>query len=359
VVLAAEQTVSRPPLADRSIAEALLRLPDFDLRSRPDLLESLDRYLQANVGTTRYFQLLRQFDLQERSDELLDLALTRQGTTPGTWAAETLVTFGKRDRLERAMMSNNKVRSVAAVHALAAIGDEDARTVLSRTLVNPELSAEALNAIATVLARHPKGEQLLAETVAAGKLPLQVTFTAANLLHVSKNLAHRAIADRYLPLPQTKSGKPLPPLTLLVKRSGNTVKGRDIFFGKGECATCHQVAKEGKVVGPDLTEIGSKLARQALYSAVLDPNAGISHNYENHEVETLDGKIETGILLSHNDAQIEIRNAQGVIRSFPTPQIESVRKLQISLMPGGIQEKLTAAELVDLIEYLCSLKASP
>ena len=67
--LSAEQPGASVSLADRSVAEALLRLPDFDLQSRPDLLEKVDRYLRANQGTTRYFQIVRQFELKDRSDE--------------------------------------------------------------------------------------------------------------------------------------------------------------------------------------------------------------------------------------------------------------------------------------------------
>ena len=361
VLLSGMQSSAEPvgnafPLADGSIAETLLRLPDFDLQSRPDLLQSLDRYLRSNLGTTRYFQLVRQFELQDRSDELLNLALTRVGTTPGTWAAETLVTFGKRNQIEQAVLSPQTDRSVAAVRAIGSVGDVDAHTFLTQALLGAELSPETLTAIATALARQPQGEQFLAETVVADKLPAQLSFTVANLLHISQNPAHRGIATQHLPLPKTKSGKPLPPLKELVKRSGDPVAGRTLFFSKAQCATCHRVTEEGKFVGPDLTEIGSKLSKQVLYTSILDPSAAISHNYENHELLSLDGKIETGILLSRSEAKIEIKNAEGIVRSFPASEIESLRKLPISLMPAGIEKQLTAEELVDLVEYLLSLK---
>ena len=351
-----ESVATAFPLDDASVAEALLRLPEFDLRSRPDLLNNLDRYLKKNRGTTRYFQLVRQFDLQERSDELLELALARQGTTPGAWAAETLVSFGQRDRLERGVKSEDKDRSVAAIRALANVGDTQAQTFLQQTLFQTELSPEALAATATALAGWPQGERFLAETVAAGKLPPRLHFTVANLLHASAQQNHREIAIRFLPLPATKGGAPLPPLHRLVKRSGDAAKGRELFFSKAECGNCHRVAEAGKAVGPELTGIGDKLARQALYTAILDPSAGISHNYENHELVTLDGKIETGILLSQGDERIELKNAEGIVRSFPAAEVESLRPLQTSLMPAGIEEKLTAEELIDLVEYLSRLK---
>ena len=352
----AEKSRRNIPLDDASVAETLLRLPGFDLRSRPDLLTQLDRYLKHNQGTTRYFQLVRQFDLQERSDELLELALTRAGTTTGTWAAETLVRFGNRDRLELAVQSRDRDRAVAAVKTLASVGDKQARTFLQQTLLKNRISPEALNATANALARTPQGEQFLVSTVASGKLPSPLRFTVANLLHASTVADHREIAKQHLPLPATKNGTPLPPLHLLVQKSGNAAKGRTLFFTKAECATCHRVSGEGKTVGPELTRIGEKLAKQAIYTAILDPSAAISHNYENHEVITDDGRVETGILLSASDEKIEIKNSEGIVRSFDTSSLESFRPLSTSLMPAGIEEKLTTAELIDLVEYLAQLK---
>ncbi len=131
-----------------------------------------------------------------------------------------------------------------------------------------------------------------------------------------------------------------------------------IFRTKGTCAACHKVSGDGKEVGPDLSEIGSKLSKEALYVSILDPDAGISHNYENYELLTQEGQIETGLLLSRGRGQIEIKNAEGVVRSFPAARIESIRQLKISLMPKGLQSKLSEEELVDLVAYLASLKST-
>ena len=85
------------------------------------------------------------------------------------------------------------------------------------------------------------------------------------------------------------------------------------------------------------------------------PNVCI-HNYENHEVVTFDGKIETGILLSRDATGTTLKNAEGIVRAFPNSEIESFRTLPLSLMPDGIEKKLTVEELVDLVQYLASLK---
>ncbi|MEC8337294.1 MAG: hypothetical protein VXZ84_04055, partial [Planctomycetota bacterium] len=168
-------------LADGSVAEALLRLPDFDLPSRPDLMEKLDRYLRANQGTTRYFQLVRQFELTTRSNELLTLAISRPDTTAGTWAAETLVRFGKREMLEQAVQRAEIDQAIAAVRAIANIGDTDAYAFFTLKLKNDETPFEIRHVIATALADQPKGEQFLADWVAAENCPPQLAFTVGNI----------------------------------------------------------------------------------------------------------------------------------------------------------------------------------
>ena len=319
-------------------------------------MEKLDRYLRANQGTTRYFQLVRQFELTTRSDELLALALSRPNTTAGTWAAETLVRFGKREMLEQAVQRAEIDQAIAAVRAIANIGDADAYAFFTAKLTNDETVFEIRHAIANALADQPKGEQFLADWVAADNFPPQLAYTVGNILHSSQNEGHRNIAARHLPRPETSGGKPLPPLKELVGRRGSRERGRDLFFSKAQCASCHQVSREGKPIGPDLTEIGSKLSRVVLYTSILDPSAAISHNYENHEVVTVDGKIETGILLSRDASETTLKNAEGIVRSFPNTEIESFRTLPVSLMPDGIEKKLTVEELVNLVQYLASLK---
>lgn len=38
---------------------------------------------------------------------------------------------------------------------------------------------------------------------------------------------------------------------------GNVATGRGIFFGKGECASCHMIRGQGGFLGPDLSDIGA------------------------------------------------------------------------------------------------------
>jgi putative heme-binding domain-containing protein len=141
-----------------------------------------------------------------------------------------------------------------------------------------------------------------------------------------------------------------------VKCKGDVAKGQDVFVKAGTCIKCHKVKGEGKDVGPDLTEIGSKLSKEAMYVSILDPSAGISHNYETYTLLLEDGTVLSGILVSDTDTQVEIKTAEAIIRKVPQEEVSQMKKLTTSIMPADLQKNLTAESLVDLVEYLTTLK---
>jgi putative heme-binding domain-containing protein len=142
----------------------------------------------------------------------------------------------------------------------------------------------------------------------------------------------------------------------LVRRSGDAVRGKELFAGIGTCAKCHKVKGEGKEVGPDLSEIGTKLSKEALYVSILDPNAGVSVNYETWLARTLDGTVLSGLLISQTDEAVELKTAEAIVHKLQRDDIEALKKQATSLMPADLQKQLRAQDLVDIVEYLTTLK---
>ena len=110
----------------------------------------------------------------------------------------------------------------------------------------------------------------------------EVRFVAGSALRSNRKEEIRQAANELFPSPKSLGKDALPPLAELLKSKGDAVSGEKVFKTTGTCANCHQVKGQGKVVGPDLTEIGSKLTREAMFVSVLDPSAGISHNFESY-----------------------------------------------------------------------------
>jgi putative heme-binding domain-containing protein len=131
-----------------------------------------------------------------------------------------------------------------------------------------------------------------------------------------------------------------------------------VFAGAGTCGKCHVVNGAGKAVGPDLSGIGAKLSRPALYEAILAPSAAISHNYETWTALREDGRSVTGLLVSKSDTELVIRGADGIDVAIPAGEIEELIKQPVSLMPADLAATLSADELVNLVAWLETLRTT-
>ena len=115
---------------------------------------------------------------------------------------------------------------------------------------------------------------------------------------------------------------------------------------------------EGKSVGPNLSGIGAKLSRPALYESILAPSAAISHNYETWVAQLADGRSVSGLLISRTPEEVVIRGPDGIDVKAVAKDVEELVKQPVSLMPADLAATLSADELVDLIAWLETLKAA-
>ena len=166
----------------------------------------------------------------------------------------------------------------------------------------------------------------------------------------------RAAAVKLFPLPPGKDAKPLPSLSELARLRGNVDHGRKMFGTTGKCNTCHIINGEGKEVGPNLSEIGAKLSKQALFESIIFPSAGISHNYESWTLVLHDGTTQTGIIISEDSEKLSLKGNDAIVRSFPLKDIDERTKQKISLMPADLAKQLSVEEMADVVEYLATLK---
>ena len=139
---------------------------------------------------------------------------------------------------------------------------------------------------------------------------------------------------------------------------GDPVRGRQVFFETSgvSCKNCHRIQKDGKEVGPDLTAIGKKLTRSQLLESILEPSKLIEPKYVTYLAETDDGRILAGLLLSKDDDEVVLKDAQDKVSRIPTQKIEQLVPQRQSLMPDLLFRDMTAQQVADLLAYLSSLK---
>jgi putative heme-binding domain-containing protein len=140
------------------------------------------------------------------------------------------------------------------------------------------------------------------------------------------------------------------------RAQGDAQRGAAIFRRMDlSCMTCHSVGGEGGNIGPDLNSIGSGQPLDFIIGAVLAPNREVKENYEAVEVTTKDGESYTGYRVRGEENEVVLRDAaQNQILRFRRDNVKSVTN-RGSVMPPGLVDHLTRAELRDLFSYLSGL----
>ena len=138
---------------------------------------------------------------------------------------------------------------------------------------------------------------------------------------------------------------------------GNAANGAKVYARQSPgCITCHVVNGQGTDFGPNLSEIGSKLGKDAILEAILDPSVGISFGYEAFNVVLKNGDEAYGLIVSETADDISLKAVGGVVTRFKKSEIASRQPSKLSIMPAGLQQAMTTQEFVGLVEFLASLK---
>ena len=139
--------------------------------------------------------------------------------------------------------------------------------------------------------------------------------------------------------------------------AGNAASGRSIFSGKGACVSCHRVNGVGSRTGPDLSEIGRVRHSTDIERAILDPDAQIAPSNRFVRMVTRDGTSLSGRLLNQDTFTIQLIDSKEQLRSFARDSLKELTFLDRSPMPP-YRDKLSAAEIADLVSYLVSLQGA-
>ena len=64
----------------------------------------------------------------------------------------------------------------------------------------------------------------------------------------------------------------------------------------------------------------------------------------------------SGLKISDSDSEVQIRDAEGVTHRIKREAIEGLKQQEISLMPADLHKNLTAQQLVDVVQFMKTLK---
>ena len=129
------------------------------------------------------------------------------------------------------------------------------------------------------------------------------------------------------------------------------------MFTASLCITCHNMRGEGGVVGPDLTQLGTRFSYKDMLEAIIEPSKTISDQYAATVFYLKDGGSVVGRLMNQDAGKYYISQnpfTPQTLREIPKKDVVRTRLSEISVMIPGLINQLNPAELKDLLAYLKS-----
>ena len=137
-----------------------------------------------------------------------------------------------------------------------------------------------------------------------------------------------------------------------VSKGRNFSQGKDAAY-TGLCLMCHRMGDEGGSVGPDLTAVASRYARQTILESILEPSKVISDQYANTDITLHNGSVLAGRIMSETDDKILLRPSMLApdMTELSKADIKSREFSKVSPMMPGLVNTLTKEEILDLLAY--------
>jgi putative membrane-bound dehydrogenase-like protein len=333
----------------------LTHLDPSYIRHSPLAMKTLQEVLSNIRGTEEYVEMVQRFELKEENPRLLQLALAESDNNLGRNAATTLLKQGGAQLARKILQGKDEASTLKMLTAIRGIGSKESLLLLEEVTFDPSFPLAIRREAAGAIGRSYGGEVRVLELLRKNKFPENLKASAVSGVSNTWRQDIRAEAASYLDSKDKENTeKDLPPMKELVVLEGNRDDGLMIF--KKNCAICHQVRDMGTDFGPNLSEIGDKLSKEAQYISILHPDAGISFGFEGYKITMKDGSILGGIIESKTETDIDLKMPNGNTMSIKTSDVASLEQLENSMMPAGFQNSMSTQELVDLVAYLSSLK---
>ena len=137
-------------------------------------------------------------------------------------------------------------------------------------------------------------------------------------------------------------------------KARNFKRGEELFIAV-KCASCHTMKGEGGSIGPDLTQLGTRFSKRDMLEAIIQPSKVISDQYESKVFNLKDGSSVLGRLMSEDDNSYIISQnpyAPQVTKTIPKKDVKDIKRSEVSIMPPGTLNTMSADEVRDIMAYL-------
>ncbi len=206
------------------------------------------------------------------------------------------------------------------------------------------------------LAGSPEGKDLILKQVRTGTLYTRILIQPGLEDRLMLNANSRQQAEfRQLtvtlsPIDETREVLIKDRLARLDVSAGG---GRQIFTQN--CSPCHQINKEGGMIGPQLDGIGS-WGSKALATKILDPNRNISEAFRTYTIKLKNGSVKNGLFRREEAASLVYANTAGEEFFIAKKDIVENQPSKFTLMPDHFGQTIPQDQFNQLMGYLLSIR---
>ena len=138
---------------------------------------------------------------------------------------------------------------------------------------------------------------------------------------------------------------------------GDADRGRELFAGKGDCASCHRVGAAGPRFAPDLSDVGAIRTAATLKRVLEDPSDALLPINRPVRAVTRDGRVIVGRRLNEDTFTVQLVDKDEQLISLEKSRLREYSVSTEATMPS-YAKTLTDGERGDLVAYLLSLKGT-
>ncbi|AWV97601.1 PVC-type heme-binding CxxCH protein [Arcticibacterium luteifluviistationis] len=317
-----------------------------DLTAYPKLKEEVDAFV-GNLGNEDFLDIVDKFELKGQREGLIRILRKDTELSNIQDAANTFFKFYGIDEVKNICLDLDITKAKNAIERFGTV-DSKPMTDLMISIFQDEKLDLGLRQEAMRAMNGWDSESKLWELIQEDKVPADVMDIAKHHMERTWHQDIRAKANEFF------GGEDAVKVDVkaLLTKSGSVEEGKKVF--DIYCTSCHLVNGVGVDFGPGLSQIGSKLTKEGLYNAILNPSEGMGFGYETQEIVMKDGTSFQAIVTSKTEDDLNIKMlGQSETTKYNLKEVKSIKQLDVSLMPKyPFEEK----ELVDLVSYLSSLK---
>jgi len=290
--------------------------------------------------------------------EIAGQSAAEPGTREQALQLLTLGTFAPaRDPLLAALAPANPGSvQLAAVRALAGFADPSVPDLLLErwTAATPSVRGEMIEALMARVERIPRLLTAIEQGVVGGA-QLPPSRRGQLLRHADPAIRARA---RVL-----FAGEPVSPRAEVIASYQPALKGtpspdRGARVFERECASCHRVGGRGATVGPSLETIRHHTPQQVLAN-ILDPNREVTPAYLEYSVLLREGRVANGLIAIETPTSLTLKRPNDVQETILREAIAELNSTGVSLMPEGLEKKISPDEMRDLLGWLLTPPVVP